>query len=68
MFKIFDFPNLSRKLFLISEIELVFYNNLLVDAPTAPMRTAGMAITMQPNEAENDKYFAWRDVLQARTL
>ena len=29
MFKIFDFPNLSRKLFFISEIELVFYNNLL---------------------------------------
>ena len=50
-----------------SEIELVFYN-LLVDTPTAPMRTAGMAITMQPNEAENDKYFAWVDVLQARTL
>jgi hypothetical protein len=31
------------------------------------MRKAGMAIRMQPKEAENDKYLACFDVLQAST-
>ena len=34
----------------------------------APIRKAGMAIKMHPNEAENERYLACFDVLQANTL
>lgn len=42
--------------------------SLPVAVPMAPMRTAGMAIIMHPNDAENDRYLAWVDVLHERTL
>lgn len=36
-----------------------FFNNSPVDAPIAPMSTAGIAITMQPKAARNDKTWAY---------
>ena len=40
---------------------------LLVEAPTAPMRRAGMAAMKHPKEAANDRYLACLVVLHERT-
>lgn len=39
----------------------------LVDLAIAPMRTGGMARTMQPTAAQNDKYMAFFADLAERT-
>jgi hypothetical protein len=53
-------------------LKTYYLNNIIFSLPVAvamaPIRKAGIAIKIQPNEAENDRYLACLEVLQASTL
>jgi hypothetical protein len=67
--------NVARKqCFLVCQqfLKTYYLNNIIFSLPVAvamaPIRKAGIAIKIQPNEAENDRYLACLEVLQASTL